>query len=243
MLAETIRMYGHEGDLIDAYSARPTGSGSYPGVVVLHHMPGWDSGSLEIARTFAFNGYNTVCPDLHYREGRGNARENAISVREAGGMPDDRTMGDLEGAIKYLKTTGNFNGKVGVIGYCSGGRQTYLAACTVDGIDAAVDCYGGGVIAPEDQLSERQPVAPIDYTEKMNCPLLGLFGNEDKRPSVDDVNQTETLLKEFGKTYEFHRYDGANHGFFTTGSPMYNQAAAVDGWQRIYSWFGKYLKN
>ncbi len=204
-------------------------------------MPGWDSGSLEIARRFAFHGYNTVCPDLHFREGKGNARENAVSVREAGGMPDDRAMGDVEGAIRYLQTIGNFNGKVGVIGYCSGGRQTYLAACTLDGIDAAADCYGGGVVASEDQLSERQPVAPIDYTDRLGCPLLGLFGNEDRRPSSDDVEKTAAALKKHGKIHDFHQYDGAGHGFFTVNSPGYNQPAADDGWRQIFAWYDKYL--
>lgn len=241
MLAEAIRMYGHNDDLIDAYLARPTGTGPYPGVVVIHHMPGWDSGSLEITRKFAFNGYNTICPDLHYRQGKGNATENAISVREAGGMPDDRTMGDVEGAIRYLQTVGNFNGKVGIIGYCSGGRQTYLAACTLKGIDAAVDCYGGGVVASADQLNEHQPVAPIDYSEDLNCPLLGLFGNEDKRPSPADVDSIEAKLQKYGKTFQFHRYEGAGHAFFTVNSPAYNQPAADAGWQQIFTWFRKYL--
>lgn len=236
-------MHGHNDDLIDAYLARPTGRGPYPGVVVIHHMPGWDSGTLEITRKFAFSGYAAICPDLHFREGKGNAGENAISVRDAGGMPDDRTMGDVEGAIRYLQTVGNFNGKVGIIGYCSGGRQTYLAACTLKGIDAAVDCYGGGVVASTEQLTERQPVAPFDYSENLNCPLLGLFGNEDKRPSPEDVDAIEAELQKYGKTYEFHRYDGAGHAFFTVNSPAYNQPAADDGWQKIFTWFRKYLSD
>lgn len=236
-------MHGHNDDLIDAYLARPTGRGPYPGVVVIHHMPGWDSGTLEITRKFAFSGYAAICPDLHFREGKGNAGENAISVRDAGGMPDDRTMGDVAGAIRYLQTVGNFNGKVGIIGYCSGGRQTYLAACTLKGIDAAVDCYGGGVVASTEQLTERQPVAPFDYSENLNCPLLGLFGNEDKRPSPEDVDAIEAELQKYGKTYEFHRYDGAGHAFFTVNSPAYNQPAADDGWQKIFTWFRKYLSD
>ena len=140
MLAETINIQGHNGDLIDAYLSRPLGEGPYPGVVVIHHMPGWDNGSVEITRNFAAHGYNAICPNLHYREGKGDPRENAVSVREAGGMPDDRTMGDVQGAMDYLRFLPAFSGKVGVIGYCSGGRQTYLAACKLSGIDAAVDC-------------------------------------------------------------------------------------------------------
>jgi carboxymethylenebutenolidase len=147
MSAETVLMHGHEGDLIDAYLARPSGPGPHSGVVVIHHMPGWDEATKEIARKFAHHGYIAISPNLHCREGKGTPEENSASVRAAGGMPDERTMGDVEGAIAYLRTLPYLNGKVGIIGYCSGGRQVYLAACTLRGIDAAIDCYGGGVVA------------------------------------------------------------------------------------------------
>ena len=145
MSAETVTMLGHEDDMIDAYLARPTGPGPHPGVVVIHHMPGWDESTKEITRKFAHHGYVAISPNLHFREGKATPEENSISVRADGGMPDDRTMGDLAGAIRYLRCLPYLNGKVGIIGYCSGGRQAYLAACTLQGIDAAVDCYGGGV--------------------------------------------------------------------------------------------------
>ena len=241
LLAETAYMRGHQGDQIDAYLARPLGGGPYPGVVVIHHMPGWDEGSKEIVRTFAHHGYVTISPNLHFREGKTTPQENSASVREAGGMPDDRTLGDLEGAISFLHTLPYHNGKVGIIGYCSGGRQSYLAACRLSGLDAAVDCYGGGVVAASDQLTARQPVAPIDYTADLSCPLLGLFGREDQRPSPADGEITEAELKRLGKTYEFHMYDDAGHAFFSVDRPNYRQHAAVDGWQKVFEWFGKYL--
>jgi carboxymethylenebutenolidase len=183
MLAETVLMKGHRGDQIDAYLARPFGAGPYPGVVVIHHMPGWDGPTKEITRRFAHHGYVAICPNLHFREGKPTPEENSASIRAAGGMPDDRTMGDLQGAIDHLRALPYLSGKVGIIGYCSGGRQAYLAACTLRGLDAAVDCYGGGVDARPDELTARQPVAPIDYTKNLQCPLLGLFGVEDTRPS------------------------------------------------------------
>ena len=146
-LAETVLIRGHRGDQIDAYLARPLGGGPHPGVVIIHHMPGWDGPNKEIARRFAHHGFVTILPNLHFREGKATPEENSASVRAAGGMPDDRTMGDVQGAIDHLRALPYLNGKVGVIGYCSGGRQTYLAACTLRGIDAAIDCYGGGVVA------------------------------------------------------------------------------------------------
>jgi carboxymethylenebutenolidase len=241
MFAETILMTGHRGDQIDAYLARPLGVGPYAGVVVIHHMPGWDGPTKEITRRFAHHGYVALCPNLHFREGKATPEENSASVRAAGGMPDDHTMGDVQGAIDYLRTLAYLGGKVGVIGYCSGGRQAYLAACTLRGLDAAVDCYGGGVVAKPEELTARQPVAPIDFTRSLQCPLLGLFGIEDTRPSPEDTARTEAALKEAGKTYAFHTYEGAGHAFFAVDRPQYRQAAAVDGWKKVLAWFEQHL--
>ena len=240
-IAETVTLRGHQGDLIDAYLARPLGGGRLPGVVVIHHMPGWDGPTKEIARRFAHHGVATLSPNLQFRECKATPEENSASVRAAVGTPDDRTMGDVQGAIDYLRALPYLNGKVGVIGYCSGGRQAYLAACTLRGIDAAINCYGGGVVAKAEELTSRQPVAPIDFTKDLQCPLLGLFGVEDTRPSPDDTAKTEAALKQHNKTYEFHTYDNAGHAFFAVDRPHYRQHAAMDGWQKVLTWFGKHL--
>ena len=242
LFAETIHLRGHLGDQIDAYLARPFGAGPYPGVVVIHHMPGWDEAHKEIARNFAHHGYVAVVPNLHFREGKATPEENSASIRAAGGMPDDRTMGDVQAAIDYLRALPYVSSKVGVIGYCSGGRQAYLAACTLRGIDSVIACYGGGVVAKPEELTPRQPVAPIDFTKDLQCPLLGLFGIEDKRPSPADAAKTEEALKKFGKTYEFHTYENAGHAFFSVDRPQYRVHAAMDGWKRVFAWFGKHLR-
>lgn len=241
MSADVVQMRGHESDTIEAYLARPTGARRYPGVVVIHHMPGWDEATMEITRKFAHHGYVGICPDLHFREGKTSPDANSASVRDAGGMPDNRTMGDVEGAIRYLRTLPYLNGKVGIIGYCSGGRQVYLAACTLKGIDAAVNCYGGGVGAGKSGLTPRQPVDPLDYTKDLSCPLLGLFGRDDTRPSPADVARTEAELKKWGKTYAFYTYDNAGHAFFAVDRPSYRPHAAVDGWKKVFQWYEKYL--
>jgi len=241
LIAETVYINGHNGDQIDAYLARPLGPGPHPGVVLIHHMPGWDEASKEMARKFAYNGYACISPNLHFREGKGNPTDNSVSVRDAGGMPDDRTLGDVAAANAYLRSLPYHNGKVGVIGFCSGGRQVYLVACRLSGFDAAVDCWGGGVTATGDELTPRQPVAPIDFTADLSCPMLGLFGNDDARPSPADVDQTEAELKRLNKVYEFHRYDNAGHGFFAVDRPSYRQEAAVAGWEQVFNWYGKYL--
>ena len=96
---------------------------------------------------------------------------------------------------------------------------------------------------PKEQLDEKHPVAPIDYTEDLPCPILGLFGEEDSHPSPEQVAQHEAELKKHGKQYEFHHYPGAGHGFFYYHRPNYRQEQAVDGWEKIFAFLEKYLKN
>lgn len=241
MMAESIHIRGHDDDEIVAYFARPLGPGPYPGVVVIHHMPGYDEATKEITRTFAAHGYVAICPNLHHHEAPGASPDDAAAaVRAAGGVPDDRCIGDVAGAAAYLRSLTYCSGKVGVIGYCSGGRQAYLVACNLP-LDAAVDCYGGRVVAAPEELTPRQPVAPLDMTPRLGCPLLGLFGADDQRPSKADVERTVEELRKHGKTFEVHTYEGAGHAFFSVDRPSYRVDAAADGWQRIWTWFGRHL--
>jgi carboxymethylenebutenolidase len=242
MLAETAVIIGHNGDEIESYSARPLRPGPVPGVVVIHHMPGWDEWTREVVRKFAQQGYAAVAPHLYSRHGPGSPDDLAARARSEGGVSDDQAMGDVEGAASFLRSQPYANGRIGVIGFCSGGRHTYLAACRISGLDAAVDCWGGGVIVDDPaQLNEKRPVAPIDLSEQLGCPLLGIFGNEDFSPTPDQVDRTEEVLKRIGKTYEFHRYDGAGHGFFAADRKGYRPEQAVDGWQKVFAFFQRYL--
>jgi carboxymethylenebutenolidase len=149
-------------------------------------------------------------------------------------------VGDVGGAAEYLRSLPTSNGTVGVIGYCSGGRQSVLAACNLD-LDAAVDCYGALVTGTPPEGYPLKVGNLVDQIPRLRCPVLGLFGNEDKRPSPKDVDEFERLLQEHGKTYEFRRYDGAGHGFFAVDRPSYRVAAANDGWERIAEFYGRYL--
>jgi carboxymethylenebutenolidase len=132
------------------------------------------------------------------------------------------------------------NGKVATIGYCSGGRQSFLAACSLQ-LDAAVDCYGAFVVAPPPE-GAPVTVAPIVHLAKdLSCPLLGLFGADDQFPSPDEVRELEQVLAEYNKTFEFHSYEGAGHAFFATNRASYRPEAANDGWERIWGFFDMYL--
>ncbi len=179
VIAETVVMPGANGDMINAYFARPLGPGPHPALALAHHMPGWDEWYRETAFKFASRGYVTLMPNLYFRSGHGTPEDVAAKVRAEGGVPDEQAVGDLEGAMKYLRALPYVNGKVGIFGTCSGGRHAYLAACRVKGFDAVVDCWGGRVTMPPEALNEKTPVAPIDYTKDLSCPILGLFGNDD----------------------------------------------------------------
>ncbi|MBO6014422.1 MAG: dienelactone hydrolase family protein, partial [Oscillospiraceae bacterium] len=100
----------------------------------------------------------------------------------------------------------------------------------------------GSVVCPPDRLSPKQPVAPVDLADGIDCPLLGIFGNEDRFPPPADVDTLEAVLKEKGKDYEFHRYDGAGHGFWYYDKPMYRQEQAMDSWNKVFAFFDKHLK-
>ena len=241
MVAETITMHGANGDVINAYFARPLGAGPFPGLVLIHHLPGWDEWYREATRKFAHHGYLALSPNLYSREGHGTPEDVAAQVRAAGGVPDAQAMGDVEGAMRYLRSLPTCNGKVGVFGTCSGGRQTVLVASRVQGFDAAIDCWGGRVVMSQEELTEKQPVAPIDYTKDLTCPLLGLFGEEDQAPTLAQVDEHEAALKAHGKAYEFHRYAGAGHGFFYYDRPPYRQEQAVDGWQKVFAFLETHL--
>ncbi len=241
MIAETTTVLGHNGDSIGAYVARPLGAGPFPGMVLIHHAPGWDEFYRETARRFAHHGYIAISPNLYHRNGHGDPVQVAGAVRESGGIPDDQALGDIEGSMRFLRTLPNLNGKVGLFGTCSGGRLTFLTACRVQGFDAAIECWGGRVVASGDELTANQPVAPIDYSANLSCPLLGLFGNEDASPTPEQVDQHEAELTRHGKDYQFHRYDGAGHGFFYYDRAMYRQEQAVDGWSKIWPFLEKNL--
>jgi carboxymethylenebutenolidase len=206
-------------------------------------MPGWDEFYRETARRFTQHGYLAICNNLFSRFGHGKPEEVSARVRSQGGVPDDCVVGDCEAAMKYLKSLPYCNGKVGVIGGCSGGRQAFLVACRVKGFNAVVDCWGGRVIMSKEELTPQNPVAPIDYITDLTIPLLGLFGNDDNNPSPEKVNQLEAELKKLGKNYEFHRYDGAGHAFWSYDRPQYRQEQAMGAWAKTFSFFDKHLKS
>lgn len=241
MQAGLVTITGAGGDEIDAYLAHPVDGPPAGGVVVIHHMPGWDAATKEITRRFAAMGYAAISPNLHHRDAPGAEPDDAAAASRAnGGVPNDRMLGDVGGAVEHLRGLPSANGRVGTIGYCSGGRQSLLAGCRLP-VDAAVDCYGAFVLGPPPPTLglEWEPIEG-DLAD-LSCPLLGLFGDDDKNPTPDEVAQLDAVLTGHGKDHEFHSYPGAGHAFFSVDRPSYRQAAAVDGWARIDAFYARHL--
>lgn len=241
MWAGTVTITGHGNDELEAYLARPLGDAPRGGVVVVHHMPGYDAGTKEFVRTFAAHGYAAIAPNLYSREGAGvSPDDQAAAARAKGGVPDDQFVGDVAGAAAHLNALDHANGRIGVIGHCSGGRHAFLAACELD-LDAAVDCYGAFVVndPPEEYPTTARSV--IAKAPNLSCPLLGLFGEEDGFPAPDEVAALDAELTRLGKEHEFHTYPGAGHAFFAVERPAFRPDAAKDGWEKIFTFFGRHL--
>jgi carboxymethylenebutenolidase len=242
MRGQTIEIQGANSDRVETYSATPDGSTPRGGVVVIHHMPGYDRETKEAVRRFAQMGYDAICPNLYWREAPGAMPADAAAIaRTSGGVPDDRLVGDVAGAVAYLRALPTSNGKVGIVGYCSGGRQSVLAACQLN-VDAAVDCYGSFVMSTPPEGFQLKIGNLVEMLPTLSCPLLGLFGSNDQYPSPSEVTELAAILGTNGKDYEFHTYEGAGHAFFSVDRPAaFHSEAAIDGWIRIETFLDRYL--
>jgi carboxymethylenebutenolidase len=233
--AATIHFNAMNDDSVEAYLATTVSTANVGGVLVIHHLPGYDEATKEITRKFAANGYNAICVNLYSRDAPDASPDDAAAA-----VPDARLVGDLGAAAAFLRTLPNSNGKVGVIGYCSGGRQSVLTACSLD-LDAAVDCYGAFVVMdpPEASGFTMTSLAPI--LGNLSCSLLGLFGADDQYPSPEQTETLRGILEENHKSFDFHTYDGAGHGFFAVDRPSYRPEVANEAWGEIWAFFGDNL--
>ncbi len=235
----TIR--GHGGDVIEAYAATPVAPTGTGGVVVIHHMPGFDEASKEIVRRFGSWGYAAVAPNLHHRDAPGAASDDAAAAnRAAGGVPDAQLLGDVSGAVEHLRAVPGANGRVGTIGFCSGGRQSVLAGTSLD-LDAVVCCYGAFMLTDPPAGMNRPSTSLRDRLGTLRAPVLGLFGAQDSYPSPAEVAELDQILTAQATPHTFHSYDGAGHAFFAVDRPSYRVAAAVDGWERVADFYREHL--
>ena len=238
LCAATVRFDSYDGHSVEAYLATTESDEKVGGVVVIHHLPGYDEATKEIVRKFAANGYNAICVNLYWRESPDASPDDAAAAaRAGGGVPDDRLVGDVGAAGSYLRAMTNSNQKVGVIGFCSGGRQSVLAACNLD-LDAAVDCYGAFVV---ESRPDSIMTSIVDLLPNLSCPLLGLFGLDDQYPSPEQTEILRELLTQHGKEFTFHEYEGAGHAFFNVDQPSYRPEVAKEAWGEVLKFYAQHL--
>jgi len=242
--AREVAFPGHGADEVRGYLALPASlARPGPGVIVIHEAMGLNEHIRDVARRFANAGYAALAPDLYTREGAPPEELEAV-MRAMQAVPDERVIGDLEGAAAALAQADGVIGRLGCIGFCSGGRQCLLFACNTARLSAAVDCWGGYIRrASRDALTTpERPVPPIEMVERLGCPLMVAIGAEDQNPSVEDGEALRERLEAAGKEYRLDVYEGAGHAFFADYRPTYRPEAARALWARVLEFFGEHLR-
>jgi carboxymethylenebutenolidase len=217
------------------YVSAPSGAGPFPGVIVIQHAGGVDEFIQSMCDRLAVAGYMALAPDLYHREDMTTDDNPLVRMTR---LRDANIVPDVNAAFHHLSGLPDVRAdRIGITGFCMGGRVAYLMAARNPGFRACVDFYGGSRMVPW-----GEGVAPFDITGDIRCPVMGLYGEDDPNPSSADVAKISAELTRFGIEHEFHSYPGAGHAFMTPGRPMYREAAARDAWEKCLGWFERWLK-
>lgn len=221
-----------------AYRAMPAGGRNLPVVLVISEIFGVHEHIADVARRFARLGYLAIAPELFTRQGDAWAyAESAKLIQEViSKVPDAQVLGDLDATVAWAATQGGDAQRLGVTGFCWGGRQTWLYAAHNPAVRAGVAWYGRLVGAS----SDITPKHPIDAVGALKAPVLGLYGGQDAGIPLDTVDKMKAALatgSAAAKQSGFHVYAEAPHAFHADYRPSYRQEAAEDGWKRCIDWF------
>jgi carboxymethylenebutenolidase len=161
------------------------------------------------------------------------------------GKSDAEAVQDLEAAADHLRALPGAAGKIGVIGFCSGGRQTLLFACSSTKVDAAVDCWGGFIdrATPDAETTPQRPTPILNIIDRLHCPLFAVFGEEDQNPSVALAEELRTRAQRAGKDVTIKVYKNAGHAFLADYRPSYREGPAAELWKDVVAFFDKHLKS
>jgi carboxymethylenebutenolidase len=228
---------------IDAYVARAVGDGPHGGVIVVHEAFGMVPHISDLARRFAAAGYDAIAPNLYSRTGSPDPDDRPQVMEAMFGKADAETVADLDAAAAYLRGLDGSNGKVGVIGFCSGGRQTLLFACSSASPDAAIACWGGFVdrATPDAETTPSRPTPVRDLAAGASCPVFLAGGAEDQNPSPAVLEDVAERLRAAGKDVTLEIWDGVGHAFLADYRPSYAEKEAHELWARILEYFGTHL--
>ncbi|WP_374352380.1 dienelactone hydrolase family protein [Chitinimonas sp.] len=234
LVAGEVKIPVGDGDM-PAYRAMPAGKGPFPTVLVVQEIFGVHEHIRDVCRRFAKAGYFAVAPELYARQGEVSklaSIDDIIKVVQK--VPDAQVMSDLDKTVAWAKAGGSADtARLGVTGFCWGGRITWLYAAHNPAVKAGTAWYGRLV----GKSSEMTPKHPVDLAAELKAPVLGLYGALDKGISLDTVEQMRAALKAAGKPGEIVVYPDADHGFHADYRPTYNKEAAADGFKRLLAWF------
>ena len=228
---------------MSAHVARPKGAGGkVPGVIVVQEAFGLNRNIQEIAERIAAEGYHAMAPNFYYREGGKTVGYGELqeAIGLMGRWTDAQIVTDVRAAVAALESDGGVRAdRIGITGFCMGGRVSYLAACEIPAIRAAVPFYGGGIAG---QQFTPGATAPVPLTGKMRAAIQLHFGENDSYIPLSAVEEIRQALEREKKDYEIHVYKGAGHGFFCRERADYNEDAAKLAWERTKGFFKKHLQ-
>ena len=233
LVAGAVTIPTSDGNL-PGYRAKPAGAGPFPVVLVIEEIFGVHEYIQDVCRRLASEGYLAVAPELYARiADLSGMTDAAVIVRDViSKAPDDRVMKDLDETAAWAATDGGNLLRLGVTGFCRGGRNTWLYDAHNPALKAAIAWYGpvGGV------PSAIQPATATDVADKLHAPLLGLYGGKDPSIPVEAVQAAAAKARAAGKTVEIEVFPEAPHGFHADYRPSYRPDAAVAGWTRMLAW-------
>lgn len=220
---------------IPAYRAMPATGGSFPVVLVIQEIFGVHEHIQDVCRRFAKLGYLAIAPELFARQGDVSQLSSIDQIRPiVAKVPDTQVFSDLDATVTWAKQTGKGNtDKLGVTGFCWGGRIVWLYAAHNPKVKAGVAWYGRLV----DQTTPLQPQYPVDIAAILRVPVLGLYGGNDDGIPISTVEQMRTALKQAKTPAEIIVYPDTPHAFYADYRPSYRQKSAEDGWKRLQAWF------
>ena len=222
---------------IPAYRAMPAKGKSFPTVLVVQEIFGVHEHIKDLCRRFANAGHFAVAPELYARQGDVSKLTDFNEIRKiVAKVPDAQVMSDLDATVAYAKKSGADSSKLGITGFCWGGRIVWLYSAHNPNLKAGVAWYGR-LVGP---ASELNPKHPVDVAAQLKAPVLGLYGGKDQGIPQDTVEKMRAAIKEANGKSEIVVYPDAGHGFNADYRPGYDKEAAQDGWRRLQEWFKKY---
>jgi carboxymethylenebutenolidase len=238
LVAGEVKIKTKDGE-IPAYRAQPEGEGPFPVVLVVQEIFGVHEHIKDICRRLAKLGALAIAPELYARQGdvsKYELKDIAEIFKVVSKVPDAQVMSDLDAAVAFAKGSKGDVSRLGITGFCWGGRIVWLYTAHNPAVKAGVAWYGRLV----GEADELHPKHPVELADKLNAPVLGLYGGADNGIPLATVEKMLEATKAAGKTAEIHVYPDTPHAFFADYRPSYRKGQAEDGWKRLQEWFKKY---